>query len=74
MFDMAPFKAPGPDGLHATFFQRSWGSVGNKVTRFAQEFFPTGDMLEGINDTSIVLIPKVHCPETVKQMRPIFVM
>ncbi|XP_031106211.1 uncharacterized protein LOC116010852 [Ipomoea triloba] len=29
--DMAPFKAPGPDGFHATFYQRMWSIVGESL-------------------------------------------
>lgn len=28
LFDMSPFKSPGLDGLHASFFQRLWQMVG----------------------------------------------
>lgn len=28
LFDIQPFKAPGLDGFHATFFQRNWSIIG----------------------------------------------
>ena len=31
LWSMKPFKAPGPDGLHAGFFQRFWLVVGDSV-------------------------------------------
>lgn len=71
VFDMAPYKAPGPDGFHACFYQNSWNVVGDTITNLAQNFFATGTMEKHLNDTSIVLIPKVSCPENIKQFRPI---
>lgn len=31
LFDMKPLKAPGPDGLHAAFFQSQWQILGSRV-------------------------------------------
>lgn len=68
---MTDSKAPGSDGFHAGFYQRTWDSVGGSVTKFALNFFETGKLPEECNDILISLIPKVPCPEMVKQLRPI---
>lgn len=71
LFQIGPLKAPGPDGLPARFFQQNWGGFREDVIRALQEFFSSGVMPEGVNDTSIVLIPKVAQPEALKDFRPI---
>ncbi|XP_031096925.1 uncharacterized protein LOC116001176 [Ipomoea triloba] len=69
--DMAPFKAPGPDGFHAAFYQRMWSIVGESVFKLVKEAFDSGSLPPGLNDTLLVLIPKVKSPETVRQFKPI---
>ncbi|XP_019189720.1 PREDICTED: uncharacterized protein LOC109184127 [Ipomoea nil] len=71
VFDMSPWKAPGPDGLHAAFYQHAWDVVGDSKFELVRDAFTTGRIPEGVNDTLLVLIPKVTTPETVKQFRPI---
>lgn len=71
MFDMAPFKAPGPDGFHAGFYQNQWNIVGETVVRQTEEFLKTGIMPMNMNDTLVSLIPKVENPDMVSQFRPI---
>ena len=39
--------------------------------KFALNFFTTGYLLEGANDTQLVLIPKVNHPENFTQLRQI---
>lgn len=69
--DMAPLKAPGPDGLHTLFYQREWSIVGESRVRLVNDFMHTGNLPEGINDTLVALIPKVPNPERVSEFRPI---
>ncbi|XP_019171913.1 PREDICTED: uncharacterized protein LOC109167347 [Ipomoea nil] len=69
--DMKPFKAPGPDGLQAGFYQHMWDVVGDDVFLLVKEAFATGTLPEGLNETLIALIPKVKDLESIKQFRPI---
>lgn len=71
LFQMGPLKAPGPNGFPARFFQRHWTVVKNDIVIAVQKFFMDGVLPEGMNDTSIVLIPKVPNPEELKDLRPI---
>jgi hypothetical protein len=71
LFQIGPIKAPGPDGLPARFFQRNWGVMKGDVIQAVRDFFRTGHIPEGINDTIIVLIPKGNTPEQLADFRPI---
>lgn len=66
LFEMAPFKAPGPDGFHAAFYQHMWNTVGDKLYELVMMDYGNGRLPQGLNDTLLVLIPKVAHPETVK--------
>ncbi|KAK9983152.1 hypothetical protein SO802_032677 [Lithocarpus litseifolius] len=68
---MKPFKAPGPDGLHAGFFQRFWMVVGNSVKFEVKRMFRTKKIPQHFNKTLIALIPKQTGPETINHFRPI---
>jgi hypothetical protein len=41
------------------------------VMRFVREFHRNGKLTKGINSTFIALIPKVECPQTLNDYRPI---
>jgi hypothetical protein len=71
LFQIGPLKAPGPNGFPARFFQRNWAILKMDVVKAVQKFFEDRQMPEGVNDTVIVLIPKVQNPETLKDFRPI---
>jgi hypothetical protein len=70
-FQMFPTKAPGPDGYLAHFFQRHWDLCGGEVTTVVMHMLRGVDDFKGINNTFIVLIPKVASPEELGQFRPI---
>jgi hypothetical protein len=64
-------KAPGPDGMHSIFYKKFWEVVGEKVTSEVLGVLNGGPMPEDWNDTCVVLIPKINCPEDMKDFRPI---
>ena len=71
LWSMKPFKAPGPDGLHAGFFQRSWHTVGTTVVKEVQNIFCCGVMPSYLNHTLISLIPKCVGADCLSKFRPI---
>ena len=71
LFDMGPLKAPGPDGLNPLFYQSQWETVGGSVVKLVLSMFEKPDLIEHINGTQIVLIPKVAIPQTIQDLRPI---
>ena len=71
LFQMFPIKAPGPDGFPAHFFQRHWEVCGEEVTRAVIRIVDGTESAECINETTLVLIPKVKNPSLLAQFRPI---
>jgi hypothetical protein len=71
LFQMFPTKAPGPDGFPAHFFQRHWDLCGEEVTSVVLRILKGEDNPDVINDTLIVLIPKVVGAEELGQYMPI---
>ena len=71
LFDMKPLKAPGPDGLHALFYQSQWETVSQSLHEMVVAIFNGHDMHASFNNTSIALIPKTDSPTTIKDFRPI---
>ena len=71
IWGLKPFKAPGPNGLHAGFFQRFWLIVGETVKKEVNSNFAAGKIPKYLNKTLIMLIPKCKSPETLNNYRPI---
>ena len=71
MWSLKPFKAPGPDGLHAGFFQKFWPVVGGSMIEEVKRIFVERVMPDFLNQTHIALIPKIQGPETLGNYRPI---
>ena len=55
---MAPLKAPGPDGMPPLFFQNFWHLVKGDVTQTVLHFLNSGSLPNPLNHTFITLIPK----------------
>ena len=71
LFDMHPYKAPGPNGFQAFFYQKYWDLTGNKLTHVALEVLDGKPLPRDLNDTFLVLIPKIENLHFVSQLRPI---
>jgi hypothetical protein len=71
LFSIGDMKAPGTDGLHALFFKKCWGILGDVLSKEVLDAIGKKEIPRGWNDTVIVLIPKVQTPETISQYRPI---
>jgi hypothetical protein len=71
LFQIGPLKAPGPDGFHARFFQRNWATLRKDVINAIKKFFMEGSMPAEVNETTIVLIPKINDAIELKDFRPI---
>jgi hypothetical protein len=70
-FSIDDLKAPGPDGIHAIFYKHFWSLCGEDITNEVLQAMNIGIIPEGWNDTTVVLIPKIDCPESVTQYHPI---
>ena len=53
------------------FFQKNWKVVGKDVVLMVRKFFTTGVLMDNINSTDIVLIPKKKNPSRLTELRPI---
>ena len=69
--EMAPLKAPDPDGMPPLFFQTYWPDIGMDINEAVLSSLNSSSLLKSINHTFISLIPKVKNPERVTEFRPI---
>lgn len=67
---IGPLKAPGPDGLHALFYQSCWETVKDNIYNCVKAF-QSGHSIEPLNHTYITLLSKVKPAESVNHYRPI---
>ena len=68
---MAPLKAPSPDGMPPLFYQNYWDLIGNDITQVVLLFLNSATLPPHLNHTFITLVPKVSNPEVASDFRPI---
>lgn len=68
---MAPLKAPSPDGMPPIFYQHFWESIGDDVAKAVISCLNSRAIPASLNHTYITLILKVKSPEHVTEFRPI---
>uniref|UniRef100_A0A803QHF5 Reverse transcriptase domain-containing protein n=1 Tax=Cannabis sativa TaxID=3483 RepID=A0A803QHF5_CANSA len=71
LFQLAGDKAPGPDGFNPSFFQKNWDSAGRDLCQAALFALTTNADLAPLNETILVLIPKIKNASRVKDFWPI---
>jgi len=71
LWALKAFKALGPEGLHAGFFQHFWHVFQQSFCDEIKIFFAQGCILDYLNETLITLIPKCQCPEILSHYKPI---
>lgn len=59
------------DGFLARFYHYNWAMLKLDVVRLFSGFFVIGIMPMGVNDTAIVIIPKVPQPKDINDFHPI---
>nr|XP_048330864.1 uncharacterized protein LOC125422764 [Ziziphus jujuba var. spinosa] len=71
IWNLHPLKSPGPDGYPGIFFRSYWNIVQDKVVKFTQECFRLQRIPSSMNETFIVVIPKINQPQNFNHFRPI---
>ncbi|KAL5579315.1 hypothetical protein UlMin_011757 [Ulmus minor] len=71
VFQMAPTKSPGADGMLAIFYQKFWPTIGEEITAACLGFTNGGHPLGSINETIITLLPKIKNPTRISEFQPI---
>ena len=69
--EMAPLKAPGPDGMPPLFFQSFWPLIGDDVSKAVLDCLHSCYIPKEFNYTYVTLIPKVKNPVKIAEFRPI---
>ncbi|PKA49965.1 hypothetical protein AXF42_Ash017504 [Apostasia shenzhenica] len=68
---MHDHSALGPDGYGASFYKYCWDIIKKDVFDAVCHFFSGGFLPKSYYSTLLILIPKIDCPQTWKDFRPI---
>jgi len=71
LFNIRPFKALGPNGFHAGFYQWFWNISGHSFLQVALSALNRQVLPLELNDTLLVIIPKAENLVCVIQLRPV---
>lgn len=71
MWSISDTKAPSIDGYDNKFFKAAWPVIGNDIVEAIRSFFRNGKLLKAWSTTAITLVPKVACPTSPGDYRPI---
>uniref|UniRef100_A0A803NLK2 Reverse transcriptase domain-containing protein n=1 Tax=Cannabis sativa TaxID=3483 RepID=A0A803NLK2_CANSA len=71
IFAIPGSKAPGPDGYSRYFFQDNWDLIEGDICDAVRSFLHSGHILKETNCTTLTIIPKVKCPNSPSDFRPI---
>ncbi|KAA3462544.1 LINE-1 reverse transcriptase isogeny [Gossypium australe] len=68
---MDPRKAPNIDGLPGSFFKEHWHTLGVDVLRMCHETLNNTKNVNSLNETLLIMIPKIDNPCDMTNFRPI---
>ena len=71
VFSLHKGKALGPDGFPIEFFQDNWDIINHDLLDVVQESYSNKEMLQALNATFLVLIPKKEEANQLDFFRPI---
>ena len=71
IFSVDEKSAMGLDGFTGKFFTFAWEVVAKDIQRAIVSFFCGAMLPRSVSATSIVLLPKIQCPQDFTQYRPI---
>jgi hypothetical protein len=64
-------KSPGPDEFNFAFLKKFWYLLKGEVRILFDQFFSNANLPKGLLSYFITLIPKVACPSSLGEFRPI---
>jgi hypothetical protein len=64
-------KSPGPDGFNFAFVNTFWSMLKGEVRIMFDQFYANASIPKGMMSFFIALIPKVACPSSLGEFRPI---
>lgn len=71
VFNMGGLKAPSEDGFPAVFYQTNWDVFHDDLRNFVKLCMVHKHKINEVNNTLVVLIPKVEHPTFITQFWPI---